>query len=198
MNPNVNHHLDASGRPAPLCDACADALAAPLAGVGEPGLRCERCGDENPTPPPAAPIALPAPGEAFFIVLPPTGRPEARPLPLGGHERLRALQGAVGGTFELLSPAFHGLPSWDVYLNEDGADVLPENRVGCAIVGFDVRRFRPVRGPLVLVPRAVAVSEAARERQRRFFADLDLVVRGALAPLAVGVDFVIDARGAAE
>lgn len=136
-----------------------------------------------PPSPPGAPPAL-------FSVLFPDGTRAVRPLPADPLERLRALQRAVGGPIEYLSPAFHALAHFDVVLNEEGADVLPPNAAGCARIGYDLVRFRPLCGPLALVPRRRPVGPD-RAREVAFF---ERLARGE----ALGWDAVIDAREADE
>lgn len=194
----VNHYTTPTGQPLDLCDACA-ALAAPLTLVGEggPGLTCQHClghNPDDPTPPPAVALPDPESGAPFAIVLRPDHAPERLALPGGPGERLGVLQEAVGGHIEYLSPAFHGLDHWDVVMNEDGADRLPPNPHACAVIGFDLGSYRPLCGPLVLVPREGGAGPD-RVRDAAFFENLRMVLEGGMRVGALGVDFVIDARG---
>lgn len=121
-----------------------------------------------------------------MIVLHPDGRRETRDLPTRSRERLRAMQDAVGGYVELLSPAFHGLDGYDVWTNEEGEGILPRNVQGCRAIGFDLGSFRALCGPILLTPRSRG-SGKARAAAEAFFARLE---RGEVP----GYAFVIDAR----
>jgi len=124
---------------------------------------------------------------SHLIVLHPDGRREERPLPEGGTERLRALQDAVGGRIEYVSPAWHALQNWDVVINEDGLGRLPVNAYGSRLVGLYLSQYRPWCGPIVLVPREGAPASEERVAALEFHSRLEA---GELPP---GV-FVIDAR----
>ena len=130
-----------------------------------------------------------------MLILRPDGRCEEHELPEDESRRLEVLQAAVGGSIEYLSPSFHGLQNHDVVINEDGYERLPRNAYGCRAIGYDLSRYAPLYGPIVLVPRMEGAS-AARERaeQDAFFETLERVVNGELDPAVLGYDFVIDAR----
>jgi len=125
--------------------------------------------------------------DRHLIILHADGRREERPLPEDNTERYHALRDAVGGYIEYLSPAWHGLQNWDVLINEDGLHRLPENPHGSRLIGMDLATYRPVCGPIVLVPREGASAHDERVAAREFHARLEA---GRLPP---GV-FVIDAR----
>ncbi|WP_027483136.1 DUF3846 domain-containing protein [Deinococcus pimensis] len=88
-----------------------------------------------------------------FVILHPNGSIESKQLPVETNARLRALQLAVGGPIEYLSPAFHRLDRHDVVIGEDGLHRLPDNVIGSRIIGMNLTRYRPLCGPIVLVPR---------------------------------------------
>ncbi|AFZ69418.1 DUF3846 domain-containing protein [Deinococcus peraridilitoris] len=127
----------------------------------------------------------------FMIVMHPDGRREQCPWPADDDAQLAVLQEAVGGYVEYVSPAWHALTNWDVYVNEEGLDMLPHNVVGSQLAGLDLRMYAPWCGPVVLAPR-VGSSAAERERAREFFARLEAAAEyGARLP---GWGVVIDAR----
>ncbi|AFZ67034.1 hypothetical protein [Deinococcus peraridilitoris] len=69
----------------------------------------------------------------------------------------------MGGYVEYVSPAWHALTNWDVYVNEEGLDVLPHNVVGTRLAKLDLRMYAPWCGPVVLASR---VGSSAEERER--------------------------------
>ena len=127
-----------------------------------------------------------------FHVLHPDGLRESRPWPTDVLARLKALQDAVGGRIEYVSVAFHALVHWDVVINEEGALTLAPNRFACERIGFDLARFRPLCGPVALVPRA-SPATAQRERERTFFERLERALEDGGPDDEWGT--VIDARG---
>ena len=128
-----------------------------------------------------------------FIILHPDGRREERELPTDSDQRLEALQAAVGGYIEYLSPAFHGLHNHEVVINDDGLDRLPLNVLGSKAIGMDLQTCHPLSGPIVLVPTEDDLH-AQRQAQAHFFGRLDAVVLGLSSEEEAGLGFVIDAR----
>ena len=122
-----------------------------------------------------------------MIILHVDGRCEERALPDDSTARYHALRDAVSGYIEYISPAWHGLQNWDVYINEDGLDRLDPNASGSRLVGLDLSKYAPWCGPIVLVPREG--TPASHERA----AALDFHKRLEAGMHSAGV-FVIDAR----
>ena len=128
-----------------------------------------------------------------MIILHPDGQREERELPADPEQHLEALQAAVGGYIESLSPAFHGLHNHEVWVNDDGLGRLPVNRAGSLAIGMDLTMCQPLSGPIVLVPTDEDL-QARRQRQVHFFGRLDAVVLGLSSEEEAGLGFVIDAR----
>ena len=128
-----------------------------------------------------------------MIILHPSGQREERKLPEGPDKRLDALQAAVGGYIEYLSPAFHGLHNHEVIVNDDGFERLPLNTIGSLAIGMDLEMSHPLSGPIVLVPTEDDLH-AQRQAQEHFFGRLDAVVLGLSSEEEAGLGFVIDAR----
>ena len=87
-----------------------------------------------------------------FVILHPDGRREERELPTDSDQRLEALQAAVGGSIEYLSPAFHALHNHEVVINDDGFERLPINRAGSRAIGMNLNTCHLLCAPIVLVP----------------------------------------------
>ncbi|GAA4015829.1 hypothetical protein GCM10022631_30110 [Deinococcus rubellus] len=128
-----------------------------------------------------------------MIILHPDGRREECELPADPDKRLDALQTAVGGYIEYLSPAFHGLHNHEVILNDDGHERLPLNTTGSLAIGMDLKLCQPLSGPIVLVPTDEDL-QTQRQAQQHFFGRLDAVVLGLSSETEAGLGFVIDAR----
>ncbi|GAA4015883.1 hypothetical protein GCM10022631_30190 [Deinococcus rubellus] len=128
-----------------------------------------------------------------IIILHPDGQREERTLPVGPDKRLDALQAAIGGYIEYLSPAFHALHNHEVIINEDGFERLPVNRAGSLAIGMDLHTCHPLSGPIVLVPTADDLH-AQRQAHEHYFGRLDAVVLGLSSEEEAGLGFVIDAR----
>ena len=128
-----------------------------------------------------------------MIILHPSGQREERELPADSDKRLEALQAAVGGNIEYLSPAFHGLHNHEVIMNDDGFERLPLNTTGSLAIGMDLKVCHPLSGPIVLVPTDEDL-QARRQAQAHFFGRLDTVVLGLSSEQEAGLGFVIDAR----
>lgn len=131
----------------------------------------------------------------IFVILHPNGHREERPLPQESDARLAALQEAVGGYIEYMSPAFHGLQNWEVVLNDDGLERLPINVYGSRAIGMDLRQCVPIYGPIVLVPLPEGETNEARRRdEAHYFGMLDAVCLGLATATEAGLGVLIDAR----
>lgn len=128
-------------------------------------------------------------GGVKSIILHPDGRREERKLPADPDKRLDALQAAVGGYIESLSPAFHGLHNREVVSNDDGFECLPLNTTGSASIGMDLQMCHPLSGPIMLVP-ASDDPQAQRQAQQHFFGHLDALALGLSSEEEAGQGFV--------
>jgi len=128
-----------------------------------------------------------------IIILHPDGQREERELPADPDKRLEALQAAVGGYIEYLSPAFHGLHNHEVIINDDGHERLPLNTTGSLAIGMDLKVCHPLSGPIVLVPTEDDLH-AQRLAQEYYFGRLDALVLGLSSAEEAGLGFVIDAQ----
>jgi len=128
-----------------------------------------------------------------LIILHPSGQREERELPADPDRELEALQAAVGGNIEFLSPAFHGLHNHEVIVNDDGFERLPLNTTGSLAIGMDLKLCHPLSGPIVLVPTEDDL-QAQRQAEQHFFERLDAVALGLSSEEEAGLGFVIDAR----
>ncbi|GGR16176.1 DUF3846 domain-containing protein [Deinococcus ruber] len=129
----------------------------------------------------------------ILVVLHPDGRREE--LTCTKETKVSVMQAAVGGDIEFMSPAFHGLQNWEVILNEDGLDRLPENFWGCRAIGMDARLYQPTCGPLVLVPLpAGQTNHKRRDAKAEYFGRIDAVSLGLASATEAGLGHLIDAR----